>query len=149
MHLWRLASFAVGSACLLMVLMGIWAYNNMPLHFKSPPAEVSRQVYNQFYLVPYAGMAASLFIFSGLGLSVALRAWLSAACLGISLFGLFFIQAKSVGHDFGHVIFGGCFESQKMTVLILYCNIITVSFCGLITFYSARDFYRFRRAAVA
>ena len=132
-----------------MVFIGVYAYNEMPLHFKKPPSEVSKLVYNQFYLVPYAGMSLALLIFALLGISALLRIWLAAICLGLSTFCMFFIQASSVGHDFGHVIYGGCFESRGMISLIVSLNILLLVSCCMMTYYSARDWNRSRHPAVA
>jgi len=102
-----------------MVSMGVWAFNNMPTHFRVPPGEGSKLIYNRFYLVPYAGMALALTFYAILGISPTLRIWLAAASLGVAVFCLFFINSGVAGHDFGHVIFGGCLQSIAMERLVL------------------------------
>ena len=130
-----------------MVILGIWAYENMPLHFSKPPGENAKRIYNQFYLVPYASMALVLTIFSALGFSTLLRTWLSAICLGGASLCFFMINSGVVGHDFGHVIYGGCFESVAMTNLIVSFNLMLLGNCGIVAFVSARELMYLRRNA--
>ena len=128
-----------------MVILGIWAYENMPLHFNKPPGDNAKIIYNQFYLVPYASMTLALAIFAVLGVTTLLRTWLSAVCLGGATLCFFMINSGVVGHDFGHVIYGGCFESVAMTNLIVSFNLLMFGYCAIITFISARELMLLRR----
>jgi uncharacterized membrane protein HdeD (DUF308 family) len=145
MLIWRITSLLVALGCLFMVTLGIWAYENMPLHFSKPPGENAKQIYNQFYLVPYASMTLVLTIFSALGFSTLLRTWLSGICLGGASLCFFMVNSGVVGHDFGHVIYGGCFESAAMTNLIVSFNLVLLGYCGIVTFVSARELMYLRR----
>ena len=90
-------------------------------------------------------MTLALAIFAVLGVTTLLRTWLSAVCLGGASLCFFMINSGVVGHDFGHVIYGGCFESVAMTNLIVSFNLLMFGYCAIITFISARELMLLRR----
>ena len=139
-------SFIMAIGCALMLAVGLWSYFGIYDHFKKYPGELTRSVYNKFYFVPYFMLMFGCLCHSFAGISHSIRLWLSSIMLGMSIFCFFFSNVGGIGHDFGHVLFGGCFESMQYDLLILGFNIVMVLYSLLLTYINFARFHAWKLA---
>ena len=112
--------------CLVMIIIGLLAFFNLDFAFKNYPCESQRQNYNLGFFAPYTLLFSLYFIEFFSSVFIGSRLFFVSMCFGGSVFCLFFTNVGGVGHDFGHVIFGGCFESMAMDRGIITFNIVSV-----------------------
>jgi hypothetical protein len=114
-----------------MIVMGLTAVFGMEPCFKRFPGNEARAVYDKFYFAPYFLMIFPYVIFAIAGHYRSIGLWSASFSLGFSLFSLFFVDVGGISHDFGHVIYGGCFESvgyeRTINISKTFCIIISVA----------------------
>ena len=142
----NILSFMMAIGCLAMLAVGLWSYFGIVDHFKRYPNELARNCYNKFYFVPYFMLMFGCLTHTFAGVSYSLRLWLSSIMLGMSIFFLFFSSVGGIGHDFGHVLYGGCFESVQYDSLINYFNFTMVLYSFIILI---DNFLRYRNWKLA
>ena len=142
----NILSLMMAIGCFSMLAVGLWSYFGIADHFKRYPNESARNFYNKFYFVPYFMLMFGCLAHTFAGVSYSLRLWLSSIMLGMSFFCLFFSNVGGIGHDFGHVLYGGCFESVQYDSLILYYNCTMVLYSIVIL---VDNFLRYRNWKLA
>lgn len=132
---YRLLSILMAIACVSMVVIGLTGY-----HGRKPPCSLVITLYNHYYFVPYVVLSGVFMVYALLGFNTKLRVWLASICLGTSLFGYFFIPLSGAGHDFGHVLYGGCFESARLDSLIQNINLCLMGYSLFLVILGIREY---------
>jgi hypothetical protein len=132
---YRLLSVLMAIACISMVFIGLAGY-----HGWRSPCDLTKMIYNHYYFVPYVVLSGVFLVYALLGFNAKLRVWLSSICFGTSLFGYFFIPVSGAGHDFGHVLYGGCFESVRMDSLIQNINLCLMGYAIFLVILGIREY---------
>jgi len=132
----KLVSGTMMMGCLVAIGVGLLAFFNLGIAFKRWPTAETRALYNVVFFAPFTLLFCVYFIHFWTSLIIGSRLWLSSICLGASLMCAVLIIPSGlgvVGHDFGHVLYGGCFESVAMhrAVGLLSCMSVIAS-CVLV-----------------
>lgn len=138
----KILSFVMAIGCAVMILLGLWSYFGIFEHFKRYPIDSSRGFYNKFYFLPYFMLMFGCLCHTLAGFTQGLRLCFSSIMLGMAIFCFFLSNAGGIGHDFGHVLFGGCFESVQYDSLIFGFNVFSMLCCGYIVSLNYVGYYR-------